>query len=113
MYFKIYKQEDGFFRFEYKSDHGDFLFQGLGVFRSLDHCKKGIDYFKNESMYESFFSRETDSEGNPFFLMLDQTAKKLGISDIYSSFTLMERDIDVLKAQIYASPIDEEVASEE
>lgn len=109
MYFKICKQEDGFFRFEYKSVHDDFLFQGLGVFRSLEHCKKGITYLKNESMYENFFSRETDSEGNPFFLMIDQTGKKLGVSDNYSSFTSMERDIEELKEQIYASPIDDEI----
>ena len=57
-------------------------------------------------MYDSFFSRETDSGDNPYFLLVDQAGKRLGIRDIYSSFTLMEQDINDLKNQIYAAPVE-------
>ena len=106
MYFKIYKESVGVFRFEFETVHGSFLFKGIGAFRSVDHCMKGITYFKSQSMYDSFFSRETDSGDNPYFLLVDQAGKRLGIRDIYSSFTLMEQDINDLKNQIYAAPVE-------
>ncbi|MFI2743485.1 DUF1508 domain-containing protein [Zhouia sp. PK063] len=98
----IRQEASNLFQFNLETEEEEILLNG-NDYKTLALCKKAIAQLKTHAFDDELFVRNNDDIEGPSFKIISTTGKILATSKTYSSFTLMEQEIEILKPVIATS----------
>lgn len=105
--FQIYKDNVGEYRFRLKARNGEIILHSSQGYVYKYQCQNVVTSVKNNSPYDSRYSRNIATNGQYYFLLKTFNAEILGMSEMYNSIQARNNGIESVKTNAPIAPIED------
>lgn len=106
--FQIYQDAKGEFRFRLKASNGQTILQGTEGYSSKQSCQKGIESVRKNAADDARFERLKSKSEQPYFALKAANGEKIGLSEMYSSTSSMNKGIESVKKNAPDAALDDQ-----
>jgi hypothetical protein len=105
--FQIYKDNVGGYRFRLKARNGEIIIHSSQGYVYKYQCQDAVTSVKNNSPYDSRYSRNIATNGQYYFSLKTLDGKILGMSEMYNSIQGRDNGIESVKTNAPDAPVED------
>jgi uncharacterized protein len=108
--FVIKTAKDGQFMFVLKAGNNEIILTSE-LYTQKQGAENGIESVRNNAPDDARFERKTAKSGEPYFVLKATNGEVIGVSEMYSSTSAMERGIASVKKNSQFTPVEDQTAT--